>query len=70
MKFIPTQLEGVLVIEPDLFKDSRGFFLRLTSSANTAMAGLPGRSFRTIIPAQGAARSGVFTPNGCIRKAS
>ena len=27
MKVIKTSLEGVLVIEPDLFKDDRGFFL-------------------------------------------
>ncbi len=27
MKFIPTELDGVLVIEPDLFRDPRGFFL-------------------------------------------
>jgi dTDP-4-dehydrorhamnose 3,5-epimerase len=27
MKFTATQLEGVLVIEPDVFRDERGFFL-------------------------------------------
>jgi dTDP-4-dehydrorhamnose 3,5-epimerase len=27
MRVIPTQLEDILVIEPDLFSDSRGFFL-------------------------------------------
>ncbi len=27
MKFIPTSIPGVLVIEPQVFKDSRGFFM-------------------------------------------
>jgi dTDP-4-dehydrorhamnose 3,5-epimerase len=27
MKFIPTDLENVLIVEPDLFRDERGFFL-------------------------------------------
>ena len=27
MKFIPTTLPGVLVIEPDVYRDARGFFL-------------------------------------------
>jgi dTDP-4-dehydrorhamnose 3,5-epimerase len=27
MKFLPTDLPGVLVIEPDVFRDARGFFL-------------------------------------------
>lgn len=27
MKFIHTELDGVLVIQPDIFRDPRGFFL-------------------------------------------
>ncbi len=27
MKFLPTRLEGVIVVEPDVFHDGRGFFL-------------------------------------------
>lgn len=27
MKFIPTKIEGVMVIEPDVFEDRRGFFM-------------------------------------------
>lgn len=27
MKIIPTSLEGVLIIEPDIFRDNRGFFM-------------------------------------------
>ncbi len=27
MKFLPTELEGVLIVEPDVYKDDRGFFL-------------------------------------------
>lgn len=27
MKFIPTELDGVLIVEPDVFRDARGFVL-------------------------------------------
>jgi len=27
MKFIPTDIPGVIVIEPQVFRDERGFFL-------------------------------------------
>ena len=27
MKFIPTELPGVLIVEPDVYRDARGFFL-------------------------------------------
>jgi dTDP-4-dehydrorhamnose 3,5-epimerase len=27
MKFLPTELPGVIVVEPDLYRDARGFFL-------------------------------------------
>ncbi len=42
MKFIPTALEGVLVIEPDLFRDARGFFLETYQRRKYREGGVPG----------------------------
>lgn len=42
MKFIATELEGVLVIEPDLFKDSRGFFLETYQQRKYCDGGIAG----------------------------
>ena|SRR5579872_2626907 len=42
MKIIKTSLEGVLVIEPDVYKDSRGFFLETYQEEKYAALGVPG----------------------------
>ena len=39
----PTRLPGVLVIEPRVFHDARGFFLESWSQARYAEHGLPGQ---------------------------
>lgn len=41
MRFIPTPLKGVVVIEPDVYQDSRGFFLESYHARKYAEAGLP-----------------------------
>lgn len=43
MNVIPTRLPGVVVIEPKVFGDSRGFFLETWNQARYAEAGLPTR---------------------------
>jgi dTDP-4-dehydrorhamnose 3,5-epimerase len=40
MNFIPTELTGVVVVEPDLFRDERGFFLETFSRAKYARGGI------------------------------
>lgn len=40
MKIIPTALPGVLIIEPQVFGDARGFFLESFHSARYAEAGI------------------------------
>lgn len=42
MNFIKTELEGVLVIEPDVHRDSRGFFLESWQERKYREAGIPG----------------------------
>jgi dTDP-4-dehydrorhamnose 3,5-epimerase len=42
MKVITTAIEGVLIIEPKVFGDSRGFFLESWNQARYAQAGIPG----------------------------
>ncbi len=41
MKVIPTELLGVLVIEPKVFADDRGFFLETYNAARFREAGIP-----------------------------
>jgi dTDP-4-dehydrorhamnose 3,5-epimerase len=41
MRFLPTAIDGVVVIEPDLHKDARGFFTRLSCPEEFATAGIP-----------------------------
>jgi dTDP-4-dehydrorhamnose 3,5-epimerase len=43
MKVIPTQLDGVVLIEPQVFRDDRGRFLETYSERAFAEAGLPTR---------------------------
>lgn len=40
-RFMETGLEGVILIEPDVFKDSRGFFLETYQSERYAKNGVP-----------------------------
>jgi len=40
MKVIETGMEGLLVIEPDVFGDERGFFLETFQSDKYKIAGL------------------------------
>jgi dTDP-4-dehydrorhamnose 3,5-epimerase len=42
MKFLPTELPGVVLIEPDVFKDPRGFFLETYHQRKYAEGGIPG----------------------------
>lgn len=41
MKFIPTPLPDVLLLEPKIFQDERGFFLESYQKKNFSEAGLP-----------------------------
>lgn len=40
MRVLPTKLEGLLIIEPDVFGDDRGFFLESWSQKRFAEAGI------------------------------
>ena len=42
MDFIPTALPGVLIIEPDVFKDERGFFLESFQERKYREGGIEG----------------------------
>jgi dTDP-4-dehydrorhamnose 3,5-epimerase len=42
MKVSPTKLEGVLIIEPKMFRDDRGFFLETFSARRYEDAGIKG----------------------------
>ena len=41
MKFIPTQHPEVLIVEPDVFGDERGFFIETWHQAKFAEQGIP-----------------------------
>jgi dTDP-4-dehydrorhamnose 3,5-epimerase len=41
MNVVPTRLPGVLIIEPKVFHDTRGFFLETWNHASYANAGIP-----------------------------
>ncbi len=41
MKVIPTQLAGVVIIEPKVFTDPRGFFLEFYHADRYGLAGIP-----------------------------
>lgn len=41
MNFVPTELPEVVVVEPKVFGDSRGFFMEVFHAARFAEAGLP-----------------------------
>jgi dTDP-4-dehydrorhamnose 3,5-epimerase len=40
MKIIPTKLDGALIIEPDVFKDNRGFFMETYRKSRYLDAGI------------------------------
>jgi dTDP-4-dehydrorhamnose 3,5-epimerase len=40
MRFVPTDLAGVMIVEPDLHRDERGFFARLACDEEFAAAGI------------------------------
>lgn len=42
MRFIETALKGVILVEPDVFEDSRGYFLETYHAKKYADAGIPG----------------------------
>jgi dTDP-4-dehydrorhamnose 3,5-epimerase len=42
VKVIPTEIPGVLIIEPKVFGDERGFFLETFNAKRYADAGIPG----------------------------
>ena len=42
MKFLPTELPGVVIIEPDVHKDARGFFLETFHEKKYAAGGIRG----------------------------
>lgn len=42
MRFLPTQLPGVIVIEPDVFRDDRGFFVETYHAEKYRAAGIHG----------------------------
>ncbi len=43
MKFLPTEIPEVLVVEPDVHRDERGFFLETHHQRRYAHGGIPGR---------------------------
>lgn len=42
MRFLPTDLDGLLVVEPDVHRDARGFFLETWHQKKYAEAGISG----------------------------
>ena len=53
MRKISTSLPGVIILEPRIFGDERGFFLESYNEKVFADLGIDERLFRTIIPARG-----------------
>ncbi|MEE9251269.1 MAG: dTDP-4-dehydrorhamnose 3,5-epimerase [Alphaproteobacteria bacterium] len=43
MRFLETELDGVLIVEPELFRDDRGFFMETYHSGKFAAAGIAAR---------------------------
>ena len=41
MRFVETEVAGVIVVEPDIHRDGRGFFLETFHAAKYAAAGIP-----------------------------
>lgn len=43
MRFVPTDLPGVVVVEPDVYRDGRGYFLKTYHAEKYAAGGIPAR---------------------------
>ncbi len=43
MRVLPTELPGVLIVEPDVHRDARGFFLETFHERKYAEAGITAR---------------------------
>ena len=41
-QFVPTEIEGVFIIEPSVFGDARGYFMETYQQEEFAAAGIPG----------------------------
>jgi dTDP-4-dehydrorhamnose 3,5-epimerase len=41
MRFTPTELPGAIIIEPDVYRDQRGYFVETFHAAKYAAAGIP-----------------------------
>src|SRR5207245_1833114 len=41
LKFLQTELPGVVIVEPDVFRDARGFFLETFHAARYRQGGIP-----------------------------
>ena len=42
MKFVPAELAGVIVVEPDVHRDSRGYFLETYNAQKYKAGGIDG----------------------------
>ena len=70
MRFLPTRLPGVTVVEPDVYHDARGFFLETTTPVPIKRAESRRRLSRTIILNHRLVRSAGSTPRfGILKKA-
>ena len=49
MNFFPTTIPSVVRIEPNVFADSRGYFLEVSRADHLSAAGIPGVMFRKTI---------------------
>ncbi len=60
MKVIETELPGVLIVEPRVFGDERGFFLETFHERRYARHGIPGKGLRFVQDNHSRSRGGVL----------
>ncbi|RME60787.1 dTDP-4-dehydrorhamnose 3,5-epimerase [Candidatus Parcubacteria bacterium] len=60
MKVIETELPGVLIIEPQVYEDARGFFLESFHAERYAKFGIPGAGLRFVQDNHSRSRKGVL----------
>lgn len=60
MKVIETKLPGVLIIEPKVYGDARGFFLETFHKQRYAEAGIPGEGLEFVQDNHSGSRKGVL----------